>query len=176
MQMLERDRIYYDAYVLRPYVMYKDNMTDAPRRRFEQLKKIWENRAVILVEGAQTRAGIGNDLFDGAREVRRILAPATSSFDRYDDILRAALKHAEDDTLFLIAMGPSAGVLAYDLTVEGYQALDIGHLDLEYEWFLAGKGETTVPYKYNNETEGGNEVEELHDPVYESQIIEDCSI
>lgn len=177
MQMLERDRVYYDAYVLRPYVMYKDNMTDAPRRRFEQLKKIWENRAVILVEGAQTRAGVGNDLFDGAREVRRILAPATSSFDRYDDILRAALKHAEDDTLFLIAMGPSAGVLAYDLTVEGYQALDIGHLDLEYEWFLAGKGErTTVPYKYNNETEGGNEVEELHDPVYESQIIEDCSI
>ena len=68
-------------------------------------------------------------------------------------------------------------MLAYDLTVEGYQALDIGHLDLEYEWFLAGKGErTNVPCKYNNETEGGNEVEELHDPVYESQIIEDCSI
>ena len=176
MGLLEHDRVYYDAYVSRPYVMYKDNMTDAPKKRFEHLKKIWEGRNVIVVEGAQTRMGVGNDLLNNAREVKRILTPATSSFDRYDDILRASLKHAKDDTLFLIAMGPSAGVLAYDLTVEGYQALDIGHIDLEYEWFLAGKGERVpVPYKYNNEVEGDDCAEELQDPVYEGQIVADCS-
>lgn len=176
MELLERDRIYYDAYVSRPYVMYKDNGTDAPKKRFEAIKEIWRERNVIIVEGAQTRMGVGNDLMDGASEIKRILAPATSSFDRYDDILKASLEYAHEDSLFLIAMGPSAGVLAYDLTVEGYQAIDIGHLDLEYEWFLAGKGERiAVKYKYNNELEGDEQVEELHDPVYEAQIIADLS-
>lgn len=174
-ELLEHDRVYYDAYVSRPYVMYKDNMTDAPKKRFDHLKEIWKERNVIVVEGAQTRMGVGNDLLAGAKEVKRILAPATNSFDRYDDILKASLEHAKEDTLFLIAMGPSAGVLAYDLTVEGYQALDIGHLDLEYEWFLAGKGERVkVPYKYNNEVQGDDNAEELRDPVYEGQIIAEC--
>ncbi len=170
--LLEHDRIYYDAYISRPYVMYEDNMTDAPKKRFENLKRIWKGRKVLIVEGAQTRMGIGNDLLDGAEEIIRILAPATSSFDRYDEILEAALKFMKNDMLCLIAMGPSAGVLAYDLTVAGYQALDIGHLDLEYEWFLAGKGErTAVPNKYNNEFAENNCVEEIHDLAYEEQIV-----
>lgn len=174
-ELLEHDRVYYDAYVSRPYVMYKDNMTDAPKKRFDHLKEIWKERNVIVVEGAQTRMGVGNDLLAGAKEVKRILAPATNSFDRYDDILKVSLEHGEEDTLFLIAMGPSAGGLAYDLTVEGYQALDIGHLDLEYEWFLAGKGERVkVPYKYNNEVQGDDNAEELRDPVYEGQIVAEC--
>ncbi len=176
MELLEHDRIYYDAYVSRPYVMYRDCMTDAPKKRFENLKRIWQGRKVVIVEGAQTRMGVGNDLLEGAAEIKRILAPATSSFDRYDDILKVSLDHAQSETLFLVAMGPSAGVLAYDLTVEGYQALDIGHLDLEYEWFLAGKGErVAVPYKYNNELKDDDCALELHDPVYEGQIIADCS-
>ena len=49
-------------------------------------------------------------------------------------------------------MGPTATVLAYDLSRAGYQAIDIGHLDLEYEWFLRGEGvRVEVPGKYNNE-------------------------
>lgn len=176
MELLERDRVYYDAYVSRPYVMYRDNMTDAPKQRFRKLQEIWEGRNVIVVEGAQTRMGVGNDLLDRAKAIKRILAPVTSSFDRYDDILKASLKHGTDDTLFLIAMGPSAGVLAYDLTVEGYQAIDIGHLDLEYEWFLAGKGERVpIPNKYNNEVPGDDYAEEWHDPIYEKQIVENLS-
>lgn len=174
--LLEEGRVYYDAYLSRPYVLYKDHNTDAPRKRFESLKEIWKGRDVVIVEGALTRMGVGNDLMDGAKEIKRILAPATSSFERYDDILKASLAHAKEDILFLIAMGPSAGVLAYDLTVEGYQALDIGHLDLEYEWFLAGEGKrTAVPYKYNNELEGDETALKLHDPVYEAQIVEDFS-
>ena len=43
--------------------MYKDNLTDAPRKRFDTLKKIWENKNIIIVEGSQTRLGVGNDLF-----------------------------------------------------------------------------------------------------------------
>ncbi len=172
MKLLEHDRVYYDAYMSRPYVMYRDWKTDLPRKRFAHLKEIWKDRDVIIVEGAQTRMGVGNDLLEGAKDIKRILAPATSSFDRYDDILKAALQYAQKDSLFLVAMGPSAGVLAYDLALEGYQAIDIGHIDLEYEWFLAGKGErVAVPCKYNNELEGDDNAMELHDPVYEGQIL-----
>lgn len=38
--------------------------------------------------------------------------------------------------LVLIALGHTATVLAYDLAEVGYQAIDIGHIDIEYEWFL----------------------------------------
>ena len=120
--------------------------------------------------------GVGNDLLEGASEIKRILAPATSSFDRYDDILKASLEVAHSDILFLVAMGPSAGVLAYDLTVEGYQALDIGHLDLEYEWFLKDEGcRTSIDKKYNNEVAGGETPQAIEDKEYFDQIIADFS-
>lgn len=171
-EILDKDRLYYDAYVTRPYVLYRDRFTAAPGKRFAHFKKLWKNRNIIIIEGAQTRAGAGNDLFQEAASIRRILAPATNSFRRYEEIYREAINHGEEDTLFLIALGPTAGVLAYDLTRKGYQAVDMGHLDLEYEWFLAGKGiRTCVPYKYNNEVAGGDKVADIHDPVYESQIL-----
>lgn len=170
--LLGTEREYGNAYLSRPYVLYKDNMTDGPRKRFERLKQIWKNRDVLIVEGAQTRIGVGNDLLDGAKTVRRILAPPTNAFDKYDEILSAALKYAEEGLLFLIALGPSAGVLAYDLTLAGYQAIDIGHVDLEYEWFFAGEGKRTpVPYKYNNELKGDQETIDINDPTYEAQIL-----
>ncbi len=171
-EVLERDRVYEDAYISRPYVMYKDNNTDGPQKRFEALRRIWANRKIIIVEGCQTRMGIGNDLLEGAEDVKRILAPAINAFDKYEDILKTALAYAEKDTLFLIVLGATASVLAYDLTVLGYQAVDIGQTDIEYEWFLAGKGERVpVPYKFNNEVDGGEYVAEFHDMAYEKQIL-----
>ena len=38
--------------------------------------------------------------------------------------------------LILIALGPTATVLSYDLYKLGYHVIDIGHADIEYEWFL----------------------------------------
>jgi glycosyltransferase family protein len=172
MHFLDMERTYHNAYISRPYVIYKDNMTEAPKHRFDALKQIWNNRKVIIVEGILSRLGVGNDLFDGALSIKRIEAPATNAFDRYDKILEEALKAAEEDTLFLIALGPTAGVLAYDLYRNGCQAIDIGQVDIEYEWFLKGEGERTpVRGKYNNEVDGGDIVENIDNPVYESQII-----
>lgn len=171
-QFLDLNRTYHNAYISRPYVLYADNHTDAPRKRFDSLKQIWDKRNVIFVEGLLTRLGVGNDLFDNAAQIRRIEVPATNSYDKYDEIIQAALKYAEPDSLFLIAMGPAAGVLAYDLQHAGYQALDIGHVDLEYEWFLRGTGERCeVKNKYNNEYQGGDNVEDIQDEEYFKQII-----
>lgn len=172
---IEKGRKYHNAYISRPYAMYADNMTDAPAKRFAALRKIWDGRDVIFVEGALTGLGVGNDLFDNAASIKRIEVPAEHSFDKYDEILDAALRYGNEESLFMIAMGPSAGVLAYDLYKAGYQALDIGHMDLEYEWYLQGNGgRSEVPNKYNNEVPGGNVVEQITDAKYLSEII--CKI
>lgn len=171
-KFLNLARKYHNAYISRPYVLYADNLTDGPRKRFENLKRIWENRKVMFVEGALTRLGVGNDLFQNAKSIRRIEAPPIDAFDKYDEILDAALKFAEEDSLFLIALGPSAGVLAYDLYHAGYQAIDIGHIDLEYEWYRKGTGRRCeVKNKYNNEWYGGDIVEDIYDEEYLRQIV-----
>ena len=79
--------------------------------------------------------------------------------------------------MFLLAIGPSSGVLAYDLSRRGIQAVDVGHVDLEYEWFLAGKGtRVEVPNKYNNEFAGGDKVSDADLPEnYYEEIIADLS-
>lgn len=176
--LLQKDCLYYDAYITRPYVMYADNQTDAPAERFRQLKQIWNNRDCVFVEGCQTGLGVGNDLFDNAASIKRILGPAENAFARYDEILECCLQQSKDN-VFLLALGPTATVLAYDLYKAGYQAIDIGHIDLEYEWFLRGEGyRTAIEGKYNNEVQDGEHPEKIEDENYAGQVIarifQDC--
>lgn len=140
-------------------------------------KRIWNNKDCVFIEGSQTRMGVGNDLFRNARSIQRILCPPEHAFDNYDAILEEALKLPHSKTI-LIALGPTASVLAYDLAKAGYHAIDIGHVDLSYEWFLRSGGAkvAAVSYKYNNEWPGGYIVEDIHDEQYESEIIADLSI
>lgn len=175
--LLESNRTYHNAYISRPYAMYADNDTDAPKKRFDSLKQIWNNRDVIVIEGTLTRLGVGNNLFDNVKDMVRIEAPAVNAFNKYDTILGAAkaeaAKHAnKQDVLFIIALGATACLLANDLCEEGYQALDLGHIDLEYEWFLNGSGHRCiVPTKYNNECYGGDQVSDVVDEIYLNQIV-----
>lgn len=174
--LLDRNRTYHDTYISRPYALYADNHTDAPAKRFADWRQVWQDRDVIIIEGKESRLGVGNDLFDNVRSIRRIEGPATNSFDKYEEIKAAALQYGKADTLFLLAMGASATVLAYDLAKAGYQALDIGHIDMEYEWFLKGTGgRCSVPHKYNNEWPGGENVQQLEGGCYEGEIIADLS-
>ncbi len=73
--------------------------------------------------------------------------------------------------IYLVALGLVAKILAYDLAKTGRQAIDIGHLDLEYEWFLIGEGvRVSISYKYVNKISGGEYVGEINDEKYESEI------
>lgn len=175
LELLEQSRLYYNAYLTRPYVMYADNQTEAPMRRFERLKKIWDGKDCIFVEGKMTGLGVGNDLFDCAASVRRVLGPSENAFTAYEQILECCVEQAKG-SLFLLALGPTATVLAYDLCKAGYQAIDIGHIDLEYEWFLRGEGHRTpVEGKYNNEIAGGEHPKAIEEQRYFNQIIADFS-
>ena len=137
---------------------------------FKSMRNIWHNRNVVIIEGAQSRLGVGNDLFDNARSIRRILCPPRNAFERYDEILAQAMS-MEKDVLFLIALGPTATVLSYQLFKAGYQSVDAGHVDIEYEWWRMGaKRKVKIERKFVNEAIGGDRVKAPSDSRYQEQI------
>lgn len=149
------------------------NRTDIPHlpSYIQQMKQIWDNQDIVFLEGEKSRLGVGNDLFANAKSIQRFLLPATNAFGKYDEIL-AAVKRMSKSKLYLIALGHTATVLAYDMARLGFWAIDIGHVDIEYEWMRMGaKEKTAVPDKYVNEVSNGKIQTELDDPIYLSQII-----
>ena len=161
---------YYNSFISRFYMMYKDK--DSASLYFDHIRKIWNNRNILLVEGEKSRVGVGNDLFDGAKSINRILAPNKDAFDYYDLLLKKVLEQNPQEYLVLLALGPTATVLAYDLTRLGYQAVDIGHIDIEYEWYLTGaKTKVPVNNKFVNEAGFGKGVGSCSDEKYCREII-----
>ena len=167
--LVGKNYIYGDSLITRPYMDTQD--IKYSRSIFDELKKIWNQKELLIVEGSQTRLGIGNDLFDNAKQIQRILAPSVNAFDKYQEIMSCIKKHYSGQ-LVLLALGPTATVLANDLCKIGIQAIDIGHVDIEYEWFLNRQTQkVAIAGKYTNESEQGRIVAECKDEKYKSQII-----
>ncbi len=165
---LKDGKVYGNAFISRNYMNLKDKKNGC-KEYFELVKKIWENRDVIIVEGEKSRLGMGNDLFDNAKSIRRILGPSSQCFSKYDELLKEVKSYGKD-ILYILALGPSATIMAYDLAAEGCQAIDMGNIDTEYEWFLAG-AQSKQPVKNKLVYEAMREVGEADDPKYLSQII-----
>ena len=164
-ELLRKDKVYADALIHRI-----ESEAD-----LAELRELWNDRDCLFVEGEYTRMGVGNDLFDNCRSIKRILGPSVNSFDSHDKILNEVLKQPKDQ-LVLLAMGPTASVLAYELYKEGYWAVDIGRVDLIYEKYIANLPNlysVRIPYKYCNADESGSGrvIEDVSDEKYESQII-----
>lgn len=159
LNLLGKNINYYDAYVSRPYLIYKDK--SRAKYIFDLFKKIWNDRELILVEGQYTCFGVGNDLLDGTKKVERIICPFCNAWDKYSEIYSTVLKHTDKTKLVCISLGPVATVLAYDLACKGIQAIDIGQLDNEYEWYSLGVEERVDI--------GGKMVAELHDHTLPDQ-------
>ncbi|HKK87447.1 MAG TPA: GT-D fold domain-containing glycosyltransferase [Saprospiraceae bacterium] len=171
-KLLDLTKQYYNANITRLYYGYKDVQKSS--YHFSLMRSLWEERNVLLIEGEKSRLGMGNDLFADAISVERILGPAHHAYDQIDNLYREVLKHVTEK-LVLVAMGPTAKALVYRLAQQGYQAIDIGNLDLEYEWFKRGvKERVIIPGKYVSEVKGGRNVEDATDEVYLSQIVAKC--
>lgn len=169
-ELLNPDRVYYDAYVTRPYYMYKTRAN--ADTVFPLFKQIWKGRDVIIAEGKYTRTGVNNDLLKGAGSIKRIICPPENAFDSYGEIVEAVKSIAGKGDLVLTSLGPTSTVLAYDLHREGIQTLDIGQLDNEYEWYIRGT-ETRIPIpgKTVAEVEGAHEPEDIDSLEYQNQIM-----
>lgn len=100
----------------------------------------------------------GNDLFNECKSVKRILVPAKDAFDKYHEIYEATIQITQlyEIDLIILAIGPTATCLAFDLYNAGKRALDLGNLDIEYEWMNLGvENKVVVSGKYTHEVKNG---------------------
>lgn len=170
-RFLDLNKNYYNAFITRVYMELNDKHN--AKNRFDSIKKIWKNKDLVIVEGDKSRLGLGNDLFDNSNSIKRIICPSKNAFSQYSNIINSIQKHSKDK-LILIALGPTATVLAYDLAKLGYQAIDIGHIDIEYEWMKKGVlAKCIIKNKYVDEVDGGQEVtSNIDDYIYINQVVE----
>lgn len=163
------DSWYGSTFVSRPYIDFEDK--SQAKAQFEKLKSIWKNRDLLIVEGATSRSGVGNDLFNAANSIKRIICPSHSAFSRVHEIEQEIEKHAAG-RLILCMLGPTAKVLAYHLSQKGYQVLDIGHIDSEYEWMKMGaKTKVKFSHKHTAEYNFDQDIEFIEDEAYNNQIV-----
>lgn len=166
---INRNRIYGNTQITRCYMDYKDKTSAS--KIFDKLKMIWDERDILIIEGQQTRLGIGNDLFSNAKSIKRIITLSKNAFSKLEELIKE-IKTKDKNLLIIIALGPTATVLAYELSIVGFQAIDIGHIDIEYEWFLQKtKKKIPIKNKYVNELSVGQDVPDIDNQMYYNQII-----
>lgn len=153
-----RRRTFLNASLTRCYIDYEDK--DKSKIWFRNLTKVWEGKRILIVEGSSSRLGVGNSLFSNTSSIGRVLCPSQNAWSYYDNIKSSVLKNAESYDFILASLGPTATVLADDVSRKGYRLIDIGHINLEYNKFIEDIGREVMN-------------EEIIDEItYKNQIIE----
>ncbi len=129
------DRVYYSTFISRCYYFAKDKNRCA--QWYDGIRDIWKDRSVVVVEGERSHNGVGNDLLGRAAGVERIICPPKDAYGSLNRILEACMQY-DRDRLFLLSVGVAAKFIAMELFEKGYRVLDIGNLDMEYEWYVRG--------------------------------------
>lgn len=132
-QFCNHQKEYGNAFFSRFYYAYKNK--EACGKWISKIKLLWKDKDIVIVEGITSHNGVGNDLFEGAKSIERILCPAVNAMQVYDEIMDACKLYSKE-SLFLLSVGITAKLLAEELYLNGYRVIDIGNLDMEYEWFL----------------------------------------
>ena len=126
-------KVYANAYISRFYYPMADKSQCG--KWIERIRQIWKDKDIVVVEGDRTHNGVGNNLLDTARSVERIVGPSEQAYEKVDEIFECCKEYPKN-RLFLISLGIAAKFLTEKLFLEGYRVLDIGNLDMEYEWYL----------------------------------------
>lgn len=158
-----KDRIYGSTFVSRCYYFAEDR--SSCDRWFAKIRKIWENKNIVIVEGTRTHNGVGNDLFDSAVSIERIICPPSDAYGALKVIMEACFAY-DRDRLFLLSVGVAAKFLAAELFRKGYRVLDIGNMDMEYEWYLRKTPDKIPLEKHSVVGEEANRQAAAHDEAY----------
>lgn len=173
-KIIPLDKVYGNSSITRFYIDYDNSGLSGANYRINNLKRIWNNKKVLIVEGDKTKLGVGNDLFSNCLNIRRIIVPSINAFEAYNNILNSIKQNVAKNEIVLMAVGPTATVLAYDLAKIGIHSVDIGHIDIEYEWMkLKAKKRVAIKGKYVNEIRGKKYIESSNtDSNYLNSIID----
>lgn len=160
------NRIYYNTSVSRCYVTLVDKRLCAGW--FEKFRKVFKDKKLVVIEGYTTHNGVGNNLFEYAVSIDRIICPSRNAYAVREQIKEKCLEY-EKDRLFLFSLGITAKGLVEELFLLGYRVLDIGNLDMEYEWFLNNVCKKVPLYKH--QIVGEKENKEAGYDKYLEQIV-----
>lgn len=162
-------KTYVNSFITRPYIDYSDKTMS--ELYFSKIRLLWQDKNILIVEGKNTKLGCNNDLFKNARTLKRVITLDRNAFSYYDRIYTCVKDNASNFDLVLIALGPTATVLAYELSKIDIRAIDIGHIDIEYEWFLRGVDEKiAIEGKFVNEVENNLQFNRI-DENYNYEIL-----
>lgn len=167
----EQYNVYASTFFSRPYIDVVDKSQASIY--FDHLKKLWENRDVLIVEGKYSRSGEGNDLFANAKSIKRIICPARDAYQKKTAIEAEILKYG-NGKLILLMLGPAAKIIVSDLyQIIDAQMIDIGHIDSEYEWMKMGaKYKVKIPHKHTAEFNNDDDKVQLEsDSAFNQEIL-----
>ncbi len=168
-EIAQTNNWYGSTFISRPYIDLVDKSKST--ETFTKLKQLWQGRDLLIVEGALTRSGVGNDLFANAKSVKRILCPSKDSYQQIDQIEQAIRANA-DNRLILLMLGPTAKVVVDDLQDLNNQLIDLGHIDSEYEWFEMGAThKVKLANKHTAEFNYDEDIATVHDQAYQNEIV-----
>lgn len=108
---------------------------------FSCIQRIWANKDITIICGKTVFDKIDNNIFANAKSIEYQYAPSLNAFEEYANILQSS-QQIDKKRLVIIILGPTAKVLAYDMSQLGYRALDLGHIAKAYDWYI--KGQSTV--------------------------------
>ncbi len=130
-EIANRSMQYYDTAATQLYALYKEYDFDF---YFSQIKSIWLNRDIVIVCGETVFDKLDNNIFSCAKSIEYIRAPSKDAYSQYNSILNKVMA-VNKTKLIIVILGPTATVLAYDLAIEGYQAIDFGHIAKDYDFY-----------------------------------------
>lgn len=131
------DRVYLNANMTLVFAKQSNHWD----RYFAKFRSIWNRENIILVANFDQLDTYKYNIFDNAAKIIKINAPARNAFAEYDELIQQISLHDRSNIIILI-LGMTATVMANDLSIMGYRALDVGHLAKCYSFYKEGKSKT----------------------------------
>ena len=138
-----RDKTYIDAAFCLMYATSATNISiEDGEKHFKKVKSLFRGKKLVIFAGETVFDKIQYDVFEEAQSKVIVLAPRINAWRAYDDIMNKALSFPKDHVLCFI-LGPTATVLAYELSKYGRIAWDIGHIAKDYDAFMKRASKTS---------------------------------
>lgn len=111
---------YASAFITRP-----DSAPWIDRANYwDKIRKLWSGKNVTLVRGSDK--SLTADMLNDAKFVTEIVAPKTDAFRHY----KYLLEQIGTPEVALLCLGPTATVIAHELSCKGVHAVDLGHVGM----------------------------------------------
>lgn len=125
-----------DKYLNKEMLLYEAGIT-GNTKFFSLYRNFFQNKKLVLVGCKEALKSYEFNIFDKALKLDYEFVPNKHCFSVYNETLDKLCSY-DKDSIMILMCGPTACVLAADLTKNGFKALDLGHLAKSYDWHKRG--------------------------------------